>query len=302
MPPKVIKSPCGYCNASCTQDACIQCTICEFWHHKKCITGMSNEYFQYLQDDLKESGNIMWLCEKCKVTTKKLLTKMSQLTVRMDRVEERVTTNETKGAGYEKEMEGVKKRLEEVEESGNDAKFTDSVFKEVKERESRQVNLVVHGLAEPPETIKDGRERAAADNSKVQELVDLIQAGVQVSEAIRYNKRLGAKKDHEARPLLLGFRCREDKDKILSKAPKLARAEEPWDRVNVVPDMTKRQRQEDKDVKEEAERKNNDMNEEEAKNWVFKVVGARGQRRMIRVKREEERLDHRGRTRSERRN
>jgi hypothetical protein len=172
----------------------------------------------------------------------------------------------------------------------------------VNERESCQVNLIVHGLAEPPEDIKDGRERAAADNSKVQELVNLIEAGVQVSESVRYNKRLGAKKEHETRPLLLGFRKRDDRDKILSNAPKLARVGEPWDKVNVVPDMTKRQRQEDKDVKEEAERRNNDMDEEEAKNWVNKVVGARGQRRVIRVSRKDEvREDRRERTRSERR-
>ena len=58
--------------------------------------------------------------------------------------------------------------------------------------------------------------------------------------------------------------------------------------LNVM-DLTQRQRKEDDEVKKEVEKKNSEMEENEAKNFIWKVVGSRGARRMMKVRREEER-------------
>ena len=91
---------------------------------------------------------------------------------------------------------------------------------------------------------------------------------------------------------------------MLDKAPELDQKPDPWNKVNVVADLTERQRKEDSDAKEEAKKKNSERSEEEAKNWLWKVVGARGQRRAVKARvpeEEQEEQGHRDRLRSNRR-
>ena len=122
------------------------------------------------------------------------------------------------------------------------------------------------------------------DRDKVQDLFSKINAGVQVKEEVRFCKRLGVKKDNKDRPLLIGLKTKHARSKVLYKAPTLAKESEPWSKVNVVADMTQRQRKEDSEAKEEAEKKNSEMNDEDSKNWIWKVVGARGQKRVVKTR------------------
>ena len=124
---------------------------------------------------------------------------------------------------------------------------------------------------------------------KLQELADVINVAVKVEDAVKVARRLGAKKGGESQPLLLVFKNKQDREKILTNAPKLDKAGEPWKQVNIVVDLTQRQRKEDDEVKKEVEKKNSEMEENEAKNFIWKVVGSRGARRMMKVRREEER-------------
>ena len=133
----------------------------------------------------------------------------------------------------------------------------------------------------------------------MQQLANVIGVDVGVKEAVKVARRLGAKKGDESRPLQLVFKNVGDREKFLSNAPKLNEAVEPWKQVNVVVDLTARQRQEDSDVKKEADKRNNEMEENEAKNFLWKVVGSRGARRLMKVKKEEDKTE-RGRLRSQR--
>ena len=111
--------------------------------------------------------------------------------------------------------------------------------------------------------------------------------GVQVSREIKFCRRLGKVGDGGPRPLQVGLRRKEIKDAIMSKTKRLSEQEEPWKKINIVQDLTKMQREDEARARKEAEEKNSKMNDEEAKNWLFKVAGPRGQRRVVRVRKEE---------------
>ena len=60
MPPKKDMLKCGYCSGK----ARLQCNQCEFWQHRDCMSGISEEFFNYPEAQSKD-GNMGWMCEKC---------------------------------------------------------------------------------------------------------------------------------------------------------------------------------------------------------------------------------------------
>ena len=55
-----------------------------------------------------------------------------------------------------------------------------------------------------------------------------------------------------------------------------------------MPDLTKLQRKEEDDLRKEASDMNDKMSDEESKNFTWKVVGRRGERRLVRASRQQE--------------
>ena len=160
-----------------------------------------------------------------------------------------------------------------------------SVFSELNNRNQRRLNIVVHGLVEPDGTIKDGDARIAKDKQTIQELMSEIQIDLQVNEVLKFAKRLGARSEHgnKPRPLLLGFKNSEHKEMMLDNARKLNEKDEPWKSVSIVQDLTVMQRGEEAKMREEAQRLTGELSEDEKKNWMFKVVGRRGERRIVKA-------------------
>ena len=282
------KNPCGFCNKTTNSTHCIQCVICEFWHHKDCIPGMSEEYYKHL-NGLKEAiGTVYWLCKKCDITNKKMNKMMNQLTGRVGELEKKEEANAKRWSDNDEAMKKLSSRVGEMEQKEANGAATATVFAEMKERENKKESIVVHNLPEPDENIKDGKRRQAADKEKFQEVIDVIGANVNVGESVKFCRRLGEKKDGKPRPLQLGFKNRDAKDKIMENTKKLADMDAEWKAISVVHDLTKMQREEEAEMYNEAEEKNTKMSDEEKKNWLFKVVGGRGNRRIIKEKRSEE--------------
>ena len=95
MPPKKkTEFPCGFCKETTSSTHSIQCIICEFWHHKKCIPGMTDEYYKQVTRLKEDIGTVYWLCEKCDVFNKKMMQSMNQLTKRMETLETREEAKE----------------------------------------------------------------------------------------------------------------------------------------------------------------------------------------------------------------
>ena len=54
--------------------------------------------------------------------------------------------------------------------------------------------------------------------------------------------------------------------------------------ISIVPDLTARQRKEEKDLRKEAERLNSELSREDSLNYSWKTVGPRGEKRLVKVK------------------
>ena len=143
----------------------------------------------------------------------------------------------------------------------------------------------MHGLVEPDASVKDLNTRITKDKEKIQQLMSQIEVDLQVNDVVKFAKRLGAKSEQadRARPLLLGLKSIDHKERMLDNASKLNDMPEPWKSVSIVQDLTTMQRSEEKKMREEAQRLTDEQSDDDKKNWLFKVVGRRGERRILKV-------------------
>ena len=126
---------------------------------------------------------------------------------RVDSLEERAEKSEEMAKANTEQVVILKEKIVNMEKNEKDAGATacTTVFNEIKDRENRKDNVVVHNMAEPGRRIKEGREREAADLEELQKVLDSIQAEVDLKAVVRWSRRLGERKDNGPRPLLLGF-------------------------------------------------------------------------------------------------
>ena len=113
-PKKKVKDKCGYCPESTTGTEGLKCTMCDMWHHRECIDGMSPEFFSYLSKEMKE-GKMSWMCDKCTGITKKIMQNVTALTRKVEGLETNVTAAVEKLDKNVEEVGAVKVRLEIVE-------------------------------------------------------------------------------------------------------------------------------------------------------------------------------------------
>merc|ERR1712096_584303 len=92
--------------------------------------------------------------------------------------------------------------------SEGSAEITSTIFEEIRERESRRCNVVIHNLPEPGDDIKESSERISKDKTIVQELCEVLEIELNVGESARFAKRLGPRPENNQtpRPLLIGFK------------------------------------------------------------------------------------------------
>jgi len=118
--------------------------------------------------------------------------------------------------------------------------------------------------------------------------------GVIIEEdAVRFCRRVGEKKG-DPRPLVCGFREEKDKNKVLRNAWKLEGT--GFEKVSLCPDLTRKQREEEADMRKEADRRNAEelTDEDLAKNLRWAAVGDRGQRFLVKTTAREPRTRGRG--------
>ena len=109
---------------------------------------------------------------------------------------------------------------------------------------------------------------------------------------------MGQQKDLQARPLLLIFKTRFDRDMLLDRAPRLSRhSEEEFRNISIFADLTQKQRKMEQDMFKKAENLNRERSADQiSKNLVHKVLGRRGERVLRQVElRDKERVNELGR-------
>ena len=150
-------------------------------------TGLSKEAIRGLEVQAKEVGQAYWACRACMNFSNKWHSQMREVNKRQEETEARVEANTDKieevrlnteelrreFREYVQRTEGIQERLEAVMDA------------ELREREARRLNLVIHGLQEPAENIKDPRGRMEQDKIECERLFIAMKARTRY-QAIRF--------------------------------------------------------------------------------------------------------------------
>ena len=271
--------PCIYCGKHCAT-GCIQCTICALWCHMHPCTGLSKEAIRGLEIQAKEVGQAYWACRSCMNFNTKWNNQMREVSKRQDETEAKVEDNSDKIEEVRKITEELRAELREQTRrtEGLEERMATALDSELREREARRLNLVIHGLPEPDANIKDPRERMERDKEECERLFIAMKARTRY-QAIKFCRRIG-EKGGDPRPMVFGVHSEEEKRHLLEKSKELLYTQ--YENVTVVPDMTKSQRKGEQKLRDEADRRNTELTaEDREKNLKWLVVGKRGEKRLI---------------------
>ena len=273
------------------RDGGVRCGICQFWWHPSCLN-MDPGLLKWIVMGEELGNDCCWTCQHCQEAHIKTEQAMKVMSSRMKTMEQRVDKCEDKQDRMENKQElqvakqdkvnnEFEERLKKLElNSGSGA------IREIDDRMEKSYNLVVHRV--PESTLEDPKERAAHDAFMIKVTMEkyLGIEGMDTDNKVRFIRRLGGRREEEeARPILLGLKFTADMELVLDRSWMLGRSNsKAAQAINIVRDLTVRQRQREADMVKEAYRKNLERNQEDQDlNLVFKVVGRKGEKREIKV-------------------
>jgi hypothetical protein len=266
---------CLSCGKKCTQkEAAVKCSVCGLWCHKAC-SGLTNEFFNCLAEQFKATKRTYWACRVCSTYAEGMNHRLREV---QDQAKEAIRIGTENSAEIAKLKEMVIAERERADRAVS--KMEAELREEMTRREERRRNIVVHGLIENSD--KEGRKRLEADRRQLDEIFIILDVNVSETNDVEFCRRVGEQSDRP-RPLIVGFFTEWAKDIVLKNARKLMDSE--LSGVTLVPDLTDKQRKAEKELTEEAERRNREELEEDdvAKNLSWKVVGKKGQRRLLKT-------------------
>jgi hypothetical protein len=242
---------------------------------------ISKEVFSILANPSKYGMNISWNCDSCQASAARLEERMNALEGRFMEVENRVVRSEAVVQENTRRVETVEARQTRVEQEME--RERERVRKEradeMREREIRRKNVIMHRVGEAGEEVRAAEDRRVWDLKSCDNIFKALKLNMTSEKAVRFCRRVG-EKGNGPRPLVVGFRREEQKEDILENARKLRDTQ--FSEVMIIPDLTPEQRKEEADMVAEAERRNRELTEEDAaKNLEWMAVGARGERRLI---------------------
>ena len=289
--PKPCKWPCLKCGKSVTRSG-VRCGVCFLWVHVKC-QNMPKEMYNFLKAPAKYQ-EFTWRCDSCSASVAMLDDKVTAIKKELEEVKSRMVVAEGNVQEVTRKVENVEKRQDKVEEiiEGEREKAKRERIEESREREQRRKNVVIYRLPEAGGEISTVEQRKEWDLGRC----DLLFKELKMpwdKTAIRFCRRIG-EKGEEPRPLVVGFNREWQKEDLLDSARELRNT--PFSVVGIAPDLTQEQRQEEVELGSEAERRNRNLTEDDvSKNLLWKVVGRKGEKRLLKVTaREEDRNQSRG--------
>ena len=231
-----------------------------------------------------------WGCSVCTTMWSKITKEVKQVASKASANEKRIDGLESSGEQLKTENAEMKETIKSLEnrlttvEKGQGENSGEKVMEEIAERGSRERNLVCYKCPEADTT--DDEFARAADMTGAQGLFDHLGLAKRADQVLIGVRRLGkVKQDQQDRPLLLIFRNKWDRDMLLEKAPRLSKdADEYWRSINIVADLTQKQRQLEQNMFRRSEEQNLARTvQEQSKNLCWKVIGRRGERVMRQV-------------------
>ena len=154
--------------------------------------------------------------------------------------------------------------------------FKKEMRDESRERKARELNVVMYGVEENREEGKSGRDKWEWDMLTCRNIFRRLDLKLS-EENIKFCRRVG-EKGPESRPMIVGLYNHRDRSTLLGQDTRGTELSE----ISFAPDLTKEQRKEDADLRKEVEDKNNTLSvEDRSKNLAWRLVGPRGERRLV---------------------
>lgn len=255
----------------------IACTICGLWCHKEC-TGLTDEVFKFIQAQFKANGVTYWGCRACTSFAKQFHSKLGEMNKRMNEIDSRTTKNTEEIQANKDKVKKIQEEIKELREERDGAaeRSEEDTWEEMRDRESRRRNLVIHRVKEPVSS--NYKEAQLEDRESCGAIFHAIGLKYKPEEIIIHNRRVG-EKGANPRPIVVTIATEEERRKILNKAKLLADTE--LSEVGIVPDLTWKQRQAEENLWKVAEEKNKNLSEDDrSKNLRWTVAGPRGEKRL----------------------
>jgi hypothetical protein len=276
------KYPCLRCKKNVAKTSkSVRCGTCQLWVHAEC-ENISSELYNILAHPERFGGSVSWTCDCCLASNAEIRQVVKAYTEKIKEVEARITGTEEGlkdlGKKVEKMDEKLNKRDENVDRKIQ--KGDREVFEEMREREVRRMNVVLYRVPELDDERATGSERIEWDKRQCSKIFHAIDLRLKEDD-IKFCRRVG-ERGEDNRPLLVGLFSEADKDRVLRYARKLESTKHK--EVAICQDLTRRQREEEADLKKEADKRNEHLSEEDkSKNLKWTVVGARGEKRLIKT-------------------
>ena len=202
-----------------------------------------------------------WACRSCTAYCKGVTGRMKALEGKVTQLEEQGKTTRTEVTAVSSKvdrLETIVKRTEEKAAGASEATM-DQVFQEMRERDQRKQNVILHGVTEHADSTATGKERQKWDANTCGAIFTALELTLSV-DSIKFCRRAGGASEGP-RPLILGFYTEQDRNLLLRSARRLADTE--YSEVTVAQDLTKRQRKEEAELWATAEQRNENLSEED---------------------------------------
>jgi hypothetical protein len=237
---------------------------------------MSNEVFELLDKQKKRVRDhllgVQTLHGLCTVFAQGMNHRLKQIDDDIKELKQHTATNTTSIQNIEKKVEEIAvqaKKAEGITKSDFEARMKEE-REETRERKDRELNIIIHGLDECGLENGDGEERRKWD---IQNCINLFKDVKLADNEIKFCRRVGPRRER-GRPLVVGFYSKATRDKTIRAGI--------TGEISVGPDMTKKQREEEAEIWKEMEDKNRNRTEDQvAKNLFWRLVGPKGERRLI---------------------
>ena len=177
----------------------VQCSQCDRWSHSRC-TNLVPEALKNLWDTHDATGHHWWACDGCTRAYMTLTKRMMAYERDMADLRREVASSAAGTKEANDKVDKVAKDVEEVKKNRKEdrssiiAEATKRMSAELRERENKQDSIVLHGLNEPPLSVK-GRARRDIDLTSIQELFDDMDVEADSSSDIKFSFRIGELKE-----------------------------------------------------------------------------------------------------------
>ena len=197
-----------------------------------------------------------WYCHECKILVPKLLNSIGVITKRCDAMED--------------EIHHLKMRVTDIENRDSDddearknmiKQECRELFQTENERVKRKNNVIIFGLPESDSPNLD--TRIQADIAKIDNIIknELGLAHVQIDKAFRLTPRVQdarANSTYKPRPTKVILASADARGEVLRNAKILKTPRDPTNKVVIVPDLCKVDKEENDKLVEELKRKRNE--------------------------------------------